>query len=278
MVKKLLCVIVLILALVCVFASCDNNSDDGTPNASKDPTHTHSYGEWKIEKAATCTTEGTKGRYCTCGEKETSSVSATGHNFGSWTTIKEATQTEKGSEERACSCGEKETRDIDVISVVTTVTKNEWKNAFDFSTTNSLLFGINELCSETADNEVYGVRGTLTIQNGVVYRDIIEFWNDEEDATQGYVAGIVNNFFDLGDYAGEWFWEFGSDLKYEADYGFSQFEYFEASKSYVTRMEIDGQMLCDVNFWFENKQIKKITISGRNNEMSLNCTYTFSYN
>lgn len=275
MLKKSLCIIVLLLAFIYMFASCDNNT--GTDVGANNSTHTHSYGEWETTKNATCTAEGSKERYCSCGDKQMSSISATGHNFSAWTTVKEATTTEKGREERVCSCGEKETREIDLIPVATTVTKTEWKNAFDFSNTDSLLFTTDELCSEAADNEVYGTRGTLNIQNGVVYQDIVEFWNDEEDIYQGYATGVINNFSDLGDYAGEWLWEFGSELEYDADYGFSWFEYSESSKSYNAAIEIDG-ILCNVSFEFENKQIKKIAISGRDNEMSLNCTYTFSYN
>ena len=48
----------LMLALLCVFASCNKNNP---------PEHTHSYGEWKIIKAATCNTIGSRERFCPCG-------------------------------------------------------------------------------------------------------------------------------------------------------------------------------------------------------------------
>lgn len=271
--KKLLCVIVLILALVCAFVSCDS-SDSSSPETSKNTTHTHSYDEWEIKQSATCTTVGSRERYCSCGEKQTESISAKGHSFGSWSVVKKATQTEKGSEERVCSCGEKETRDIDIISLVTTVTKNEWKKAFDFSTTRSFSVEFDELCT---DDKVFGVNGTLTVQNETVYTDIVHIWNNEEDRYQEYKTGLINKFFDIGDYVGEWFCEFGFEIEDLADYGFSLFEYSEISKSYVAKFELDG-ILCDVNFSFENKQITKITILGHDNETSLNCTYIFSYN
>ena len=275
--KKFLRVIVLILAVVCVFASCDDNKNN-TPNTPENPTHIHTFGEWENKKEATCTAEGSKERYCSCGEKQTASVPATGHSFGSWTTVKEATQTEKGLEERTCSCGEKETRDIDILPVVTTVTKNEWKKAFDFSTANNFSIYVEELSSDSTDNSVYGIKGTLTIKNGTIHRDLIGLWGNEEEVYQDSVEGTIYTFFDIGDYVGEWLWEFGSDLQDEADYGFSLFEYSESSKSYVAWLEIDGQIFCDVNFWFENKQITKITLSGKSEEGELNCTYAFSYN
>ena len=274
--KKFLRVIVLILAVVCALASCDDNKSN-TPNTPENPTHTHTFGEWENNKEATCTAEGSKERYCSCGEKQTASVPATGHSFGSWTTVKEATQTEKGLEERTCSCGEKETRDIDILPVVTTVTKNEWKKAFDFSTADNFSIYVEEVSSDSTDNSVYGTKGTLTIKNGTIHIDLIGLGGNGEEVYQGSVEGTIYTFFDIGDYVGEWLGEFGSDLQDEADYGFSLFEYSESSKSYVAWLEIDGQIFCDVNFWFENKQITKITMSGKSEEGELNCTYVFSY-
>ena len=108
MAKKILCIIVLMLTFVCILTSCksdDSNNDTTT-------THTHSYGEWETVKAATCTSEGSKERYCSCGEKQTASISMTEHTYGEWEIVKEATYAEKGSKVRKCSCGNTETRDI----------------------------------------------------------------------------------------------------------------------------------------------------------------------
>ena len=58
MAKKFLCVIVLMIALVCTFASC-NVYKDKTQNSNEAPAHTHNFGEWETTKAATCTAEGT---------------------------------------------------------------------------------------------------------------------------------------------------------------------------------------------------------------------------
>ena len=55
MAKKLLCVIVLVLALTCALASCG---------------HKHNWSEWETITEATCKAEGTKERYCLeCDEK-----------------------------------------------------------------------------------------------------------------------------------------------------------------------------------------------------------------
>lgn len=285
--KFILLVSLALLICTLIFTACDSSNETSTPNDTSTPSdattpsinaHAHDFDEWEIIKPASCSQEGSKERYCACGEKQTASISATGHNFGEWTIVKEATRTEKGCEERVCSCGEKETRDIDVLPVVTTVTKNEWKKAFDFSTAGKLSIYIEELCSDSFDDKVYGSKGTITVQNGTIDSDFIVLWGDEENAYQNSEEGEIYTFFDIGNYAEEWFREFGSDLRDEADYGFSSFEYSESSKSYVAWLEIDGQIFCDVNFWFEDKQMTKITISGKSDEGELNCIYIFSYN
>ncbi len=48
---------------------------------SYDP-HAHSFSSWQTTKVATCTESGTKIRICSCGEKETKTIPATGHTFG----------------------------------------------------------------------------------------------------------------------------------------------------------------------------------------------------
>ncbi len=99
--KKLslvLAMMALMLALVCVFASCNN---DDVAN------HTHDYGEWEITKDATCTTDGSKERCCTCGEKQTASISATGHTIVSINAIEASCTSDGYTDGKSCStCGE----------------------------------------------------------------------------------------------------------------------------------------------------------------------------
>lgn len=91
MLKNSLCIIALMLTFICMFASCDNNTDGDANN----PTHSHSYGEWVIVKNATCNEEGMKERTCSCGKKETDTIVAS----HAW---KDATCTEA----KSCSkCG-----------------------------------------------------------------------------------------------------------------------------------------------------------------------------
>ena len=84
--------IALILMLICIlsFSACDGESQPQTPNDTPsgssgektepdDETHLHSFSEWIITKNATCTVNGEEERSCSCGEKETKSIVATGH-------------------------------------------------------------------------------------------------------------------------------------------------------------------------------------------------------
>ena len=84
MAKKILCVMVLMFALVGALASCggdDSDTTTATVTTTGNPAHTHNYGEWETAKASTCTAEGTKERYCNCGEKQTSSIAKVSHTY-----------------------------------------------------------------------------------------------------------------------------------------------------------------------------------------------------
>ncbi len=63
----------------------------------------HSYGEWTVTVAATCTAPGTQTRSClSCNSKETREVPASGHDYTSQIT-KEATETAEGIRTYTCS-------------------------------------------------------------------------------------------------------------------------------------------------------------------------------
>ena len=75
--------LVSILLFVCmsVLTSCGNNggtqvSDSTSANGNA---HTHTFDEWKAVKEASCAEEGEQERTCSCGEKETRPIDATGH-------------------------------------------------------------------------------------------------------------------------------------------------------------------------------------------------------
>ena len=67
--------------------------------------HTHSYTA-KVTKEATCTAEGERIYTCTCGDRYTETIPATGHSESAWIIDKAATATENGSKHTECTiCG-----------------------------------------------------------------------------------------------------------------------------------------------------------------------------
>ncbi len=106
-----------------------------------DKPHIHSYGEWTVSVNATCTADGTRERFCDCGDRQQSFIAAygheyvsvvekpadcteggyvayeeckrcgydtfneippLGHDFGEWMTVKPASCTEQGMQSRVC--------------------------------------------------------------------------------------------------------------------------------------------------------------------------------
>ena len=84
--KKILLLIVITLAVPFVFCACN---------------HVHEYGEWQIEKDATCIEEGVRERYCSCGDKETEVIPKKEHNYVE--TVVEPTEKTEGYIEHKCS-------------------------------------------------------------------------------------------------------------------------------------------------------------------------------
>lgn len=67
--------------------------------------HAHSYTA-KVTKEATCTTEGERIYTCTCGDRYTETIPATGHSESAWIIDKAATAIENGSKHTECTtCG-----------------------------------------------------------------------------------------------------------------------------------------------------------------------------
>lgn len=67
--------------------------------------HTHSYTA-KVIKEATCITEGERIYTCTCGDRYTETIPATGHSESAWIIDKAATAIENGSKHTECTtCG-----------------------------------------------------------------------------------------------------------------------------------------------------------------------------
>ena len=113
MAKKFFLIVVLVTLTLLAFSSCNNtttNDNNGGGTDTSPSNHTHSYGDWQIVKKATCTTDGSEERVCSCGKKEVASIAKIDHSYGEWEIVQEATCTTDGSEERVCSCGKKEVR------------------------------------------------------------------------------------------------------------------------------------------------------------------------
>ncbi|MBO7196622.1 MAG: leucine-rich repeat domain-containing protein [Clostridia bacterium] len=64
--KKLISIMCLLFAIVCLIASCE---------------HVHYFDDWETIKQPTCTENGDKVRYCTCGEKQSDIIIAIGHKY-----------------------------------------------------------------------------------------------------------------------------------------------------------------------------------------------------
>ena len=97
--KKLLCMLTVLFALVCVFAACEqketqnsgnnenteqggetNQGDSQNENSNQESVHMHSYGEWSVTKEATCTETGLKEKSCTkCEHSETEDIPMSEH-------------------------------------------------------------------------------------------------------------------------------------------------------------------------------------------------------
>lgn len=92
------------------------------------PKHTHDYNEEvkNSRKEPTCSEDGSKVMACSCGEKETVTLKATGkHNWGEWKVTTEATENKEGIQTRICStCKKEETKEIDKLDENTNTNTN----------------------------------------------------------------------------------------------------------------------------------------------------------
>ncbi len=107
--KKCLSLLLIGLLLFCcvVLVSCNGNKpQETTRESATDTSHTHTFGDWKIAKEATCTEDGEEERVCSdCGEKETRKIDAKGHIYVD--NVVPPTKKDQGYTEHTCSvCGD----------------------------------------------------------------------------------------------------------------------------------------------------------------------------
>ncbi len=73
----------------------------------------HKWGDWTVEKEATCTEKGYRTRLCSkCGLLDEQETKKKDHDWGKWKVTKEATCSKKGQRTRKCQvCGKEEKED-----------------------------------------------------------------------------------------------------------------------------------------------------------------------
>ena len=69
----------------------------------KEAPHTHSFGEWMVTTAPTCTESGIKARECDCGYTERAEIPAAGHAWDEGTVTVEATAEQDGEKTFTCT-------------------------------------------------------------------------------------------------------------------------------------------------------------------------------
>ncbi len=130
--KKLVAIVLLLLALVCLLVACGED-------------HTHCFGEWMQVIAPTCTKAGEQTRSCACGEKETQSVDTLPHTWGEWSVLLAPTCANEGESVRTCTCGAKDKKAIAATGEHDYHTDNVCKVCqYALEYTKALSYGLNE--------------------------------------------------------------------------------------------------------------------------------------
>lgn len=127
MLRKLLYIVTTMLVSFCILASCDAASTLG---------HSHSYGEWKTVRAATCTEEGQQERTCSCGEKESQTIGVDTDHADLVSKIRSANYELSYQElyaiySAAVSHKSESNCDLDLTNLLESMLYGEWKDAND---------------------------------------------------------------------------------------------------------------------------------------------------
>lgn len=84
-----------------------SDTETGTVTIKNEIAHEHEYGEWEIEKEASCEESGVRSHTCNiCGFKESEVIEKTEHETSEWIIKQEASCAETGLKEKNCvNCG-----------------------------------------------------------------------------------------------------------------------------------------------------------------------------
>lgn len=127
----------------------------------------HSFGEWTVTKAPSCTETGIETRTCSCGEYETRTLEKTAHTASEWTVIKEPDCTQGGEKIQVCSvCGE--TVATEAIPALGH-SFGEWTIVKDYTCTED---GLKErVCSVCGEKETEILPAAHRLQDVVVIKE-----------------------------------------------------------------------------------------------------------
>lgn len=167
----------------------------------------HSFGNWIIEKQASCSEFGEKYRVCANDEThiERETITKLSHSYGNWSVIKEATESENGTRERTCTaCAHVQKETISYTGESLTEYTIEYRNLFDTTHTNPVAYtSTTNTITLTAPND----------RDGYVFNG----WYDSEKGGSRVTSIIKGSSDDKVLYAQ---WGFRSyTITYEKTYG-----------------------------------------------------------
>ena len=256
--KILLIACLVLLSCMIVLTACDSGNESATPNDTTDSTnHSHVSTDGDNASETDIPNDTTDSTY-------DSDVSTDGDNASETDIPNDTTDSTNDGDAGA---------DNETAPVVTTVTRDEWKNAFDLSKYGNFVFTIDELLGERDD--VWETKGTIEVKDGTIYYDVIQIENGEEERINTSAEGTITSLLDLDPMGilGCILYAFDES----ASYGYTMFEYKEDSKSYYTnKVDMDGTP-SDINIWFEDGKIVKITCKGYDDSQEMDTTYSFSF-
>lgn len=112
--KGCLTIVTLLLIAILITACHVENQDENapTPPTSNDD----AFGEWIVEKDATCLETGKRYRTNKKGERQEEVIPAKGHDYGSWRVVTQATESQEGLKEQVCSrCSDKISKKVSAL-------------------------------------------------------------------------------------------------------------------------------------------------------------------